>query len=96
MSQRDILDALMTTLDEEHALAVMEHRRVTIKKPLTTFAAKLLAKRFAEWGNPNEAAEIMVEKCWQGFDRAWVRDRRAPAMTGHGMMDALLRVGRVQ
>lgn len=76
MSQQSLLDALMPTLDEDHALAVIDHRRVTIKKPLTTFAARLLAKRFAAWGDPNEAAEIMIEKCWQGFDPSWVRDRR--------------------
>lgn len=89
--QRAILDALMAGLDEDHAIAVMEHRRVTIKKPLTPFAAKLLAKRFAEWGNPNEAAEIMIEKTWQGFNVEWVRDRRRPAVTGNGMIDALMR-----
>lgn len=90
MSQQSILDALLPTLDEEHALAVIEHRRVTIKKPLTVFAARLLAKRFASWGDANEAAEIMIEKCWQGFDASWVRDRRRPTSTGHGMIDALL------
>lgn len=94
MSQQAILDALMASLDEDHALAVLEHRRVTVKKPLTTFAAKLLARRFSEWGDANAAAEIMIEKCWQGFDPTWVRDRRRPTMTGHGMIDAL--IGRQQ
>jgi hypothetical protein len=68
-----VLANLMTVLSEEHALAVIEHRRITIRKPLTAFAAKLLARRFAEWGNPNEAAEIMIERAWQGFDPGWVR-----------------------
>lgn len=72
---KQVVEKLMSVLDEEHALAVVEHRKVTIKKPLTVFAASLLAKRFAEWGNPNEAAEIMIEKVWQGFDRKWVKDR---------------------
>ena len=72
---KDILANLMSVLDEEHARAVIEYRRATVKKPLTAFAAKLLAKRFAEWGNPNEAAEIMIEKCWQGFQASWVKDR---------------------
>jgi hypothetical protein len=71
MSQA-IRQVLMSVLDEDHALAVIEHRRVTIKKPLTVFAARLLAKRFAAWGDPNEAAEIMIEKVWQGFDPSWV------------------------
>jgi hypothetical protein len=73
-----ILDALMTVLDAEHAQAVVEHRRVTIKKPLTEYAAKLLAKKFASWGDANEAADIMIERAWQGFDSSWIRDRRRP------------------
>lgn len=75
---RAVQDALMTVLDEDHALAVIEHRRVTIKKPLTVFAAKLLAKRFAAWIDPNQAAEIMIEKVWQGFDASWMQNRPAP------------------
>ncbi len=70
-----ILDALLTVLDEEHARAVVEHRRVTMKKPLTAFGAKLLAKHLAAWGNAAEAAEIMIERCWQGFDPTWVKNR---------------------
>lgn len=86
------VEALCAVLDLEHAEAVVEHRRVTIKKPLTVFAAKLLAKRLAEWGDANEAAEIMIERAWQGFDKAWVRDRvMQRAGTGNGMMDALMR-----
>lgn len=74
----EIIDALMTVLDEDHAVAVMEHRRITIKKPLTSFGAKLLAKSLAKWGDANDAAEIMIERAWQGFDPSWVKDRRAP------------------
>ena len=70
-----IIDALLTVLDQEHAEAVVEHRRVTIKKPLTEYAAKLLAKRLAEWADPNEAADIMIERAWQGFNPSWVKDR---------------------
>lgn len=75
----EILRNLMTVLDREHAEAVIEHRSVTIKKKLTPFAAKLLAKRFAEWGDANEAAEMMIERCWQGFDPAWARNAARPA-----------------
>lgn len=71
----EILQNLMTVLDEDHAKAVVEHRAVTIRKKLTPFAAKLLAKRLSEWGDANEAAEIMIERCWQGFQASWVRDR---------------------
>lgn len=72
---RAVIDALMTCLDEDHAIAIEEHRRKTVKKPLTAYAAKLLAKRFSEWRDPNEAADIMIERCWQGFKAEWVRDR---------------------
>lgn len=74
----EIMDELCLVLDAEHAEAIMEHRRVTIKKPLTKMAAKLLAKRLAEWGDANDAAEIMIERAWQGFDKSWIKDRRAP------------------
>ncbi len=75
MSDKEVLANLCTVLDEEHAAAIVAHRRHTIKKPLTAYAAKLLAKRLAEYGDANAAADIMVEKCWQGFDKAWVKDR---------------------
>ena len=78
----DVLKVLMTVLDQEHAEAVVAHRRTTIKKPLTAYAAKLLAKRLAEWPDANEAADIMIEKCWQGFNRTWVRDRAIAVVNG--------------
>lgn len=88
--------ALMSVLSETHADAVVDHRRVTIKKPLTAFAAGLLAKRLSEWpGGADEAAEIMIEKCWQGFASSWVRDRQPGVArigrpgTGHSLLDAL-------
>lgn len=68
-----ILAALMTVLDEEHAAAVVEHRRVTIKKPLTVFAAKLLAKEFAKCADPHAAVEEMILGGWRGFKAEWVK-----------------------
>ena len=44
--KHSILDAFLAVLDEEHALAVMDHRRA-IRSPLTLHAANLLAKQFA-------------------------------------------------
>lgn len=77
-----ILDALMTVLDERHAHAVIEHRRFTIKKPLTVYAAERLAAKLAEWGDANEAVDIMIDRCWQGFNADWVRDRISPRHHG--------------
>lgn len=90
MSLSPVFEVLLTVLDAEHAHAVIEHRKHTIRKPLTTYAAKLLARRLAEWGDANEAADIMIERVWQGFDASWVRDRRRPQATGNGLVDALL------
>jgi len=85
-----ILDALLAVLDEDHAHAVIEHRRVTIKKPLTVYGARRLASKLAAWGDANEAADIMIDRLWQGFEVEWVRDRRKPT-TGNAMIDSLLR-----
>lgn len=74
-----VVAALTTILDLEHAEAVVAHRRTTIKKPLTEFAAKLLAKKFAACPDPNAAAEMMIEKCWQGFEPAWIAAPRPSA-----------------
>ena len=66
-----ILDALLASLDEEHAIAVMDHRK-TKKCALTVFAAKLLAKQFALCPDPNAAAEEMILRGWQGFKAEWL------------------------
>lgn len=84
-----VLDALMAVLDEEHALAVYEHRRVTIKKPLTAYGAKRLAAKLALWGDANEAADIMIDRLWQGFEVDWAA-RFARRSTGNGLVDALI------
>lgn len=62
---------LLAVLDEERADAVIEFRKVTKKAPLTARGAKILANRFAEYGDANEAADIMIERCWQGFRAEW-------------------------
>lgn len=67
-----ILDALMTVLSEEHAEGVIEHRKRTIKKPFTVFAAKLLAKEFGKCPDANAAAEEMILRGWQGFKAEWM------------------------
>lgn len=85
--------ALMSVLDEEHADAVIEHRRVTIRKPLSAYAAARLAKKFAAWGDANEAADIMIDRVWQGFEADWAsRLAPRPSRTGNGLLDALGRV----
>lgn len=70
----EIVDALMAVLDEEHAHAVVDHRRA-IKRPMTLHAARLLAKQFARCEDPNEAADEMILRGWQAFKPEWIRDR---------------------
>lgn len=67
-----ILDALLTVLDEEYALAVVEHRRVK-KCPLTPLAARILAKQFGLCPDPKAAVEEMLNRGWTGFKADWLR-----------------------
>lgn len=87
MSQA-ILNELMAVLDEDHAHAVIEHRRVTIRKPLTVYGAKRLASKLAAWGDANEAADIMIDRLWQGFECEWVKDRRSLGNRKRTIVDA--------
>lgn len=83
-------EVLLTVLSEQDADDVLEHRRVTIKKPLTTRSAQMLVNEFVKFGDPARAVEIMISRCWRGFEAHWVHER--PARTGSGMIEALQRV----
>jgi len=65
---------LETTLDPVHAQAVVEHRQ-RLRRPLTAHAAALLAKRLAEFDDPNAAADLMIEKGWQSIEAGWGESR---------------------
>ena len=64
-------DILLTVLDDEHAEAVIEHRKKK-KAPLTAFSAKRLAAKFALIPNPNDGAAFMIERGYQGFEVEWM------------------------
>lgn len=66
---------LMKVLDQDHAKAVIDHRKV-LKKPLTVRAAQLLASQFSKCPDPNAAADAMIENCWQGFKPEWLINRQ--------------------
>lgn len=66
------LDQLKLVLDPDRAEAVVNHRRC-LRKPLSAYAARLLARKFAELSNPNEGADAMIANGWQGFDASWMR-----------------------
>ncbi len=70
---------LETVLSVEMANAVVEHRK-KLRKPLTEMAAQLLAKQFEATGRPNEAAQMMIERGWQGFKSDWFVKELGSAM----------------
>ncbi|NYD82086.1 uncharacterized protein YdaU (DUF1376 family) [Ochrobactrum intermedium] len=67
---------LMKVVDEDHAQAVIEHRKA-IKKPMTVRAAQLLAGKFAKCQNPNAAVDMMISSGWQGFEPEWLENRKS-------------------
>ena len=69
---------LETILSAEMAEEVIQHRR-RIGKAMTPFAAKRLAAKFAQTANPDESAAAMIEHGWQGFEPAWLQNRRGQA-----------------
>lgn len=77
------LSELETVLDADRAKAVVDHRS-RLRKPLTAHAAKLLAGKFANAPDPNEAADMMVANGWQGFELAWLENRSTPQRTATG------------
>lgn len=90
-------DELCEVLDAEHSEAVIEHRK-RIRKPLTAYAAKLLARQLAQWRDPNEAADAMIANGWQGFKPEWLANRadqaRKPQHRNHGMIEAFAELAR--
>ncbi|MDM8346252.1 hypothetical protein P8H26_12710 [Pseudochrobactrum sp. sp1633] len=74
-AKASVQSELMKVLDQDHAKAVIEHRKA-LKRPLTPHAAKLLADQFAKCPDPNTAADAMIENCWQGFKPEWLQNRQ--------------------
>jgi hypothetical protein len=66
---------LLECLSPECADAVLEHRRA-MRRPLTGRAAQLLAKGFLATADPNAAADMMIERGWQGFRPEWFDNER--------------------
>ncbi|TGU99171.1 hypothetical protein EN794_000040 [Mesorhizobium sp. M00.F.Ca.ET.151.01.1.1] len=65
---------LMKVLDVAHAAAVIEHRK-RLGKPLTAYAARLLATELAKAPDVNAAADMMILRGWQGFKVKWLQER---------------------
>jgi len=83
------VEELSAVLDETRARGVVEHRQ-RIGKALTPYAASLLAKKLAEWPDPNEAADAMIANGWQGFKPEWMENRNGrgpPKQRGPSFLD---------
>ena len=70
---------LETAVDEEHSGEILKHRQ-RLRKPLTDYAAKLLAKKLAQCPDPNAAADMMIEKGWQSIEPSWVQNTQQRAI----------------
>jgi hypothetical protein len=74
---------LETVLSPERAQAVIDHRQ-RMRKPVTAYAAQLLAGKFRMARDPDAAADAMIANGWQGFDVEWMesaqRGRGPPAV----------------
>lgn len=71
------ISALTETVRSDLAEAIVEHRE-KIRKPMTVMAARLLARSLGAAPDPNAAAEMMIERGWQGYRPDWGRNDRAP------------------
>jgi len=67
----ELLDILSPVLGDELAEAIIEHRRCTVKKPLTAYAAKLQVKEYLKTGDPKAAAEMQILRSWQAIRADW-------------------------
>lgn len=79
-SPREILSGV---LSPAKAKAVVDHRQ-RIRKPLTADAAELLAKTFARTGEvgwtPDQAADEMIARGWQGIKLDWLQNSTPPKL----------------
>lgn len=75
--RHQILDVLMTAMDEGTAIDVIEHRRKK-KCDLTLRAAKALAREFAKVTDVEKAVDKMVINGWRGFEAEWVPELLKP------------------
>lgn len=69
--EKEALAVLAPYLGDELANAIIEFRRHTKKSPITGYAAKLLLKQYQRTGNVIAAAEMQIERGWEGFKAEW-------------------------
>lgn len=80
LTPRQELERVLSTQMATHVIA----HRTKIKKPLTAFAAQLLARDLEKAGDPNDAAIVMIKSGWQGFNVKWYENAKGRQNTQHG------------
>lgn len=85
--------ALGDVLNETHVGAVIEHRK-RLGKPLTVYAAGLLAKRLADYHDPDEAADEMITQGWATLKAGWVGNEVSPPKSGKRRRDGPAKLGK--
>ena len=78
-----VLPILIPVLGEELALAIIEHRDIVMRVPLTEMAAKLQVKEYLKCGDPVAAAETQILRGWRAIKSSWYfneleKDARRP------------------
>lgn len=83
VQKKSPIEVLSEVLSPKHSQAVAEHRR-RMGSPLTEHAAELLAKTFAKcpaigW-TPDQAADEMISRGWQGVKLDWLQNSTPPKL----------------
>ena len=87
-------EILLGCLLPETADGVLAHRKA-MRRPLTGRAAQLLAKGFLATADPNAAADMMIERGWQGFKPEWFdNERRSNGQQGRNGKGSIVEAGR--
>lgn len=75
-----ILDALMTAVDEETAVEIVEYRKRMGKRfALTLRSARMLAKNLAQCPDPVAAADEMMLRGWTAVKADWIAKSQSAA-----------------
>jgi len=94
---KEIMDILSPVLGEELAAAIIDHRKRTVKKPLTVYAAKLQVREYEKTGDPVSAAEMQILRGWQAIKCDWYlneiekQKRNAPSVQKQETREEYLR-----
>lgn len=85
-----VLPILIPVLGEELALAIIEHRDVVMRVPLTEMAAKLQVKEYLKCGDPVDAAETQILRGWRAIKSSWYfnEKRKDAKQSSRSVMDA--------